>query len=264
MPIIEARALSKTYQLRVKPEGMRAALRGLIHREVETRAAVQNLSFAVERGEIVGLLGANGAGKTTTLKMLAGILYPTSGQATVAGCTPTRRERTFLKRIAFVMGNKSDLSWDLPAADTFRYQQLVYEVEEGRYRKNLDFLTELLEVGPLLHTPLRRLSLGERMKMELINSFLYDPELIFLDEPTLGLDLNSQSAIRRLLKAYCQERQATMILTSHYMQDIEATCSRVLLLREGRLALDAGMNALNGPGLTFQERMQELMGGESG
>jgi ABC-2 type transport system ATP-binding protein len=207
----------------------------------------------------VGLLGENGAGKTTTLKMLSGIQYPTSGRVTVDGFTPTRRRKTFLRKISFVMGNKSDINWDLPAADTFRYQQLVYDVPDDEYRENVALLSELLDVKHLLNTQLRRLSLGERMKMELINSFLYSPDIVFLDEPTIGLDLKSQIAIREFLRRYREVRNTTIIITSHYMDDIEETCVRVILLNRGKKIFDGGLTELKRPDMPFREIILSMM-----
>jgi len=257
--MIKVENLTKIYKVHEKPEGFHNTLRDLINRQYKEKIAVDNLCFNVKQGEIVGLLGENGAGKTTTLKMLNGILYPTHGSVIVDGYTPTERKQAFLRKICFVMGNKSDISWDLPAVDTFKYQQLVYDVPEKEYRDNVAMLSELLDVKHLLNTQLRRLSLGERMKMELINSFLYSPELVFLDEPTLGLDLNSQIAIRRFLKQYRKERNTTMIITSHYMDDIEETCDRVILLKSGRKAFDGQLSELKQPDQPFKETILALM-----
>lgn len=257
--MIKVENLTKIYKVHEKPEGFRNTLRDLLNRQYKEKIAVDNVSFNIERGEIVGLLGENGAGKTTTLKMLTGILYPTQGNVIVDGYTPPERKQAFLKKICFVMGNKSDISWDLPAVDTFKYQQLVYDVPEKEYRENIALLSELLNVKHLLNTQLRRLSLGERMKMELINSFLYSPELVFLDEPTLGLDLNSQIAIRRFLKEYRKERNTTMMITSHYMDDIEETCDRVILLKTGQKAFDGPLSELKQPDQPFKEAILTLM-----
>ena len=263
MSIISVQNLSKTYRVHEKSAGFRNTVKDLFARIYIYKQAVDDISFDVEPGQIVGLLGENGAGKTTSLKMLTGILYPTNGSITVAGFTPIQRKRAFLKKICFVMGNKSDINWDLPAVDTFRYQQLVYSVEDGVYRKNLAMLSELLGVTHLLNTQIRRLSLGERMKMELINSFLYSPEIIFLDEPTIGLDLVSQIAIRNFLKSYRQERKTTTILiTSHYMDDIEETCDRVILLNHGRKAFDGGIDEIKRPDMPFKDIILSMMNGD--
>ena len=262
MSIISVHNLSKTYRVHEKPAGFKNTVKDLFARKYVYKQAVDDISFEVEPGEIVGLLGENGAGKTTSLKMLTGILYPTTGCITVAGYMPTQRKRAFLKKICFVMGNKSDINWDLPAVDTFRYQQLVYDVADNEYKKNLAMLSGLLGVTHLLNTQIRRLSLGERMKMELINSFLYSPEIVFLDEPTIGLDLGSQIAIRGFLKSYRQERKTTtIIITSHYMDDIEETCDRVILLSHGRKAFDGGIDEIKRPDMPFKDIVLSMMNG---
>ena len=259
--IIQAENLSKTYRVHEKPEGFKNTIRDLFSRTYIEKIAVDGLSFSADTGEIVGLLGENGAGKTTTLKMLTGILYPTKGNVIVAGYTPTERKRDFLKKICFVMGNKSDINWDLPAIDTFRYQQLVYDIPDVLYRSNLSMLSEMLGVTDLLNTQIRRLSLGERMKMELINSFLFSPEIVFLDEPTIGLDLGSQIAIREFLKVYRQEKKTTMIITRHYMDDIEETCDRVILLTQGQKAFDGGIEEIKRPDMPFKDIILSMMNG---
>jgi len=260
MSIISVKNLSKTYRVHEKPAGFKNTIKDLFARKYIYKNAVNNISFDINPGEIVGLLGENGAGKTTTLKMLTGILYPTSGNITIAGFTPTKRKRAFLKKICFVMGNKSDINWDLPAVDTFRYQQLVYDVPDNEYKNNLSMLAELLGVTHLLNTQIRRLSLGERMKMELINSFLYSPEIIFLDEPTIGLDLGSQVAIRNFLKSYQKEKKdSTIVITSHYMDDIEETCGRVILLSQGQKAFDGDIEELKHPNTPFKDIILKMM-----
>jgi len=259
---IEVNALTKVYRIHEKPEGFKNTIKDLFARKYIEKTAVDSVSFNVDAGEIVGLLGENGAGKTTTLKMLTGILYPTSGGVTVAGYKPTDRKRAFLKKICFVMGNKSDINWDLPAVDTFRYQQLIYEIPADEYKKNLGVLSGLLDVGHLLNTQIRRLSLGERMKMELINSFLYSPDVVFLDEPTIGLDLGSQKAIRGFITGYRRERKTTMIITSHYMDDIEETCDRVILLTHGQKAYDGGIDGIKRPDMPFKDAVLSMMGAE--
>jgi len=259
--IIQANSLSKTYRVHEKPEGFKNTIKDLFSRKYIDKQAVNDLSFTINQGEITGLLGENGAGKTTTLKMLTGILYPTAGDVMVAGYKPTDRKRDFLKKICFVMGNKSDINWDLPAADTFRYQQLVYDIPDAEYRSNLAMLSELLDVTHLLNTQIRRLSLGERMKMELINSFLYSPEIVFLDEPTIGLDLSSQIAIRNFLKNYRREKKTTMLITSHYMDDIEETCDRVILLTQGQKVFDGGIEEIKRPDMPFKDIILSMMDG---
>ena len=259
MSIIRVNNLSKTYRIHEKPAGFANTFKDLFARKYIDKKAVDNISFTVNKGEVVGLLGENGAGKTTTLKMLTGILYPTSGSVTVDGFTPTQRKKAFLKKICFVMGNKSDINWDLPAVDTFRYQQLVYDVPDNIYHENLAMLSELLDAKHLLNTQLRRLSLGERMKMELINSFLYSPDIVFLDEPTIGLDLKSQISIREFLKKYRAERNTTIIITSHYMDDIEETCDRVILLNHGQKAFDGNILDIKRPDMPFKNIILAMM-----
>ena len=260
MSMIQVENLSKVYRVHNKPEGFRSAIKDLFQRKYIDKVAVDELSFSVEQGEIVGLLGENGAGKTTTLKMLTGILYPTAGKVTVAGYCPTDRKEDFLKQISYIMGNKSDINWDLPAVDTFRYQQLIYDVPEAEFSENVSYMAELFDVKHLLKTQLRRLSLGERMKMELINCFLYTPKVVFLDEPTLGLDLRSQIAIRSFLKKYRYDHKTTMMITSHYMDDIEDTCDRVILLQKGQKTFDGDIGELKKPEMSFKEGILNLMG----
>jgi len=259
---INAENLSKIYRIHEKPEGFKNTVKDLFARKYIEKRAVDNISFSVNQGEIVGLLGENGAGKTTTLKMLTGILYPTHGTIKIAGHIPTQRKKAFLKKLCFIMGNKNEMNWDLPAIDTFRYQQLVYEVPEAEYRENIKMLSELLGVSHLLNVQIRRLSLGERMKMELINNFLYSPEIVFLDEPTIGLDLGSQIVIRKFLREYRTQRNTTMIITSHYMDDIEETCDRVILLNHGKKAFDGGIEEIKRPDMPFKEIILEMMSRE--
>ena len=194
--------------------------------------------------------------------MLTGILHPSFGQIQVMGCDPFQRERDFLKKICFVMGNKSDVNWDLPAIDSFRYQQLIYDINEIDFEKNLDYLTGLLSVQDLLNIQIRRLSLGERMKMELINNFIYSPELIFLDEPTIGLDLESQIAVQKFIKTYAEQNNATVIVTSHYMDDIEEICQRVVILDEGKKTIDCGIEKIVNSDSSFKETIYNLMKSE--
>lgn len=262
--MISVRNVKKEFRIHEKPEGLKNGIGDLFHRKYICRTAVRDVSFSVARGEIVGLLGENGAGKTTMLKLLTGILFPTDGRITVSGFTPTDRKKDFLKSISFVMGNRSEVNWDLPAVDTFRYQQLVYEVPEDAFRENLKMLSALLEVEDLLKVPIRRLSLGERMKMELINSFLYSPRMVFLDEPTLGLDLRSQIAIRGFLKACRREMNTTIIITSHYMDDIEETCDRVILLGRGEKIYDGSISELRAPDQPFKEIILNMIKADKG
>src|ERR1700720_2729002 len=235
MPIIEATDLAKTYRVFQKREGLLGALRGLYRREYTNVRAVDAVSFAIEPGEMVAFLGPNGAGKTTTLKMLSGLIYPTSGTARVLGFTPWERPDAFRRRFSLVMGQKNQLWWDLPAADSFNLHREIYSLPREAFERTLGQLTEMFAVADLTRQPVRELSLGERMKMELIASLLHAPQLLLLDEPTIGLDVIAQVAIQRCLKEYNILRGVTMLLTSHYMRDVEALCSRVLVIATGHV-----------------------------
>lgn len=241
---IECRGLSKKYRTYSRPEGLRGSIRALFHRPYRDVAAVHPLDLKVERGEIVGLLGANGAGKTTCMKMFAGIVVPSSGHLRVAGHDPSRRENAFKRKIALVMGQKAQLWWDLPAQDSYRLLKEIYEIPESTYRERLDRLAGLLEVRDLLGIQVRRLSLGERMKLEIIACLLHQPEIVLLDEPTLGLDVNAQESIRHFFLEYGREHGATIVLTSHYMADVEALCPRVVLLVDGVKRYDGPIRRL--------------------
>jgi viologen exporter family transport system ATP-binding protein len=244
MPAIVVDALSKTYRVASKQPGLRGTLRHFFHRQYREVQAVRNVSFQVEPGEIVGFLGANGAGKTTTLKMLTGLLRPSTGTAQVLGHVPFDRSRAFLQQITLVMGQKQQLMWDLPAADSLRVNAAVYDVPPDEAARRIAELSELLGLGGELNQPVRKLSLGERMKCELLAALMHRPSLLLLDEPTLGLDINAQDAIRRFLAEYNQRYGATVLLTSHYMQDIVALCPRVILIHEGALIYDGSLSGL--------------------
>lgn len=236
--------LTKQFKVPVRDEGLRASTRSLFRREHRLVAAVNEISFTIQPGEIVGFLGPNGAGKTTTLKMFSGILNPTGGTATVLGHRPFQRRHEFLRRIALIMGNRSQLDWDLPAADSFRLQAAIYDLAPDEVRATRDEIVDLLDLGRLLDTPARNLSLGERMKFEIALSLLHDPAVIFLDEPTLGLDLTMQRRIRSFLAEHNRRRGTTMLLTSHYMADVEALCERVIVIDGGRIRFDGALTAL--------------------
>jgi ABC-2 type transport system ATP-binding protein len=244
MPIIEAVGLSKTYRVYQKKEGLLGAVRGLFRREYKEVRAVENVNFAIEPGEVVGFLGPNGAGKTTTLKMLSGLIYPTSGTARVLGHVPWQREDAFRRRFALVMGQKNQLWWDLPAADSFQLHREIYSLPRPAFEKTLGELTELFGVRELTRQPVRELSLGERMKMELIAALLHQPQLLLLDEPTIGLDVVAQVTIQKCLREYNTTRGVTMLLTSHYMRDVEALCRRVLVITHGKLLYDGPLSGI--------------------
>jgi ABC-2 type transport system ATP-binding protein len=244
MLAIRVRDLSKSYRVAVKQPGVSGALRHLLGRQHRDILAVQAVSFDVEPGEVVGFLGANGAGKTTTLKMLTGLIRPSSGEATVMGHVPFARQRSFLSDITLVMGQKQQLMWDLPARDSLKVNAAVYDIAPKDAERRVDELAEMLGVGAQLNQPVRKLSLGERMKCELLAALLHRPKLLLLDEPTLGLDVNAQDAMRRFLRDYNQRYAATVLLTSHYMADILALCRRVLFIHEGKLIYDGSLSGL--------------------
>jgi ABC-2 type transport system ATP-binding protein len=242
--VIRARDLTKHFRVHKRPPGFASALRSLIHRRYEVVRAVDGVSFTIERGERVGFLGPNGAGKTTTLKVLSGLLHPTSGEVSVEGCVPFRRQASFLGKITLVMGQKSQLIWDLPPAETYAMNRAVFDVPRAQFDKTLGELTELLELAPLLDKPTRQLSLGERMKCELAAALLHRPTTLFLDEPTIGLDVAMQVAIRDFVRSYNQRHEATVLLTSHYMDDVVALCPRIIVIDQGKLIHDGDLRQL--------------------
>ncbi len=243
-PAISVRDLRKTYVVSDRDPGAAAALRSLLRRKTREIAAVDGISFELRPGEIVGFLGPNGAGKTTTLKMLSGLLHPTSGHVDVLGHVPSRREREYLRRITLVMGQRNQLVWDIPAADSFELNRAIYGIAPADYRRTLDELVALLELEPLLRKPVRTLSLGERMKCEVAAALLHRPQVVFLDEPTIGLDVTMQRRIRAFIAEYNRSTGATVLLTSHYMADVEALCRRVIVIRRGRLLFDGELSGL--------------------
>jgi ABC-2 type transport system ATP-binding protein len=236
--------LTKVYTVHERDAGLGAALRSLVRRKYREVRAVGGVSFEVAAGEVVGFLGPNGAGKTTTLKMLSGLLHPTGGEARVLGHVPWRREKEYLRRISMVMGNRSQLIWDIPAIDSFRVNQAVYRVPEAQYRQTLEELTALLDLKELLNKQVRSLSLGERMKCELAASLLHRPQVLFLDEPTIGVDVTMQTRIRQFIAEYNRAHGATIILTSHYMADVTALCRRVIVIHHGKILYDGSLDAL--------------------
>jgi ABC-2 type transport system ATP-binding protein len=244
MPIIEATDLTKIYRVFQKKEGLLGAVRGLFRRQYKEVRAVDGVSFTIEPGEMVAFLGPNGAGKTTTLKMLSGLIYPTSGSAQVLGFVPWERADAFRRRFSLVMGQKNQLWWDLPAADSFQLHREIYSLPAADFQRTLGELTELFGVKELTRQPVRELSLGERMKMELIAALLHQPQLLLLDEPTIGLDVVAQVTIQKCLKDYNALRGVTMLLTSHYMRDVEALCSRVLVITHGKVVYDGPLSGI--------------------
>jgi len=244
MAIIEIENLCKSYRVYQKREGVLASIGGLFKRDYKQVEAVRDVSLTVEAGEFVAFLGPNGAGKTTTLKLLSGVINPDSGSASVMGHVPWLRENAYRRKFALVMGQKNQLWWDLPAAESFRLNQHIYCMPADQFQKTRDELTEMLDVTRLLGQPVRELSLGERMKMELIAALLHQPEVLFLDEPTIGLDVVAQHKIQQFLKGYQQDRKNTILLTSHYMKDIEALCKRVVIIAGGSIYHDGSLEAI--------------------
>ncbi len=243
-PIISVQNITKHYQVHKKEEGLRGSLKSLFKRNYTTVKAVDDASFELHAGELVGFIGPNGAGKTTTLKMLSGLLYPTSGEINILGFRPYEKKTDFLKTISFVMGQKNQLWWDIPAIESFNLNKEIYEVPEKRYREVVDELIELLDLKNVIHQQVRRLSLGERMKCELVAALVYTPKVLFLDEPTLGLDVVMQKKIREFIKTYNKKYGATVILTSHYMDDVEEICDRIIMIDHGKLMFDGAISKL--------------------
>ncbi len=244
MSAIEVQNLGRTYKVYRKREGLFASVRGLLHREYREVHAVQDVSFTIDEGEMVAFLGPNGAGKTTTLKLLSGLIVPTSGSATVLGHVPWKREDAYRRRFSLVTGQKEQLWWDLPAQESFRLHKEIYRVSAADYKSRLDELTELLEVGELMSQPVRELSLGERMRMELIAALIHRPDVLFLDEPTIGLDVISQRRVQQFLLKYQKEQGITVILTSHYMKDVEALCDRAIVINKGTKIHDGSLDEI--------------------
>jgi ABC-2 type transport system ATP-binding protein len=244
MSIIVVENLSKTYPVAVKEPGIKGTLTHFFRRTYKQVKAVQDVSFFIEPGEIVGFLGPNGAGKTTTLKMLTGLIHPSNGIVKVAGYTPFRRQSPFLQKISLVMGQKQQLLWDLPALDSLRINAAIYQISDRIFQQRLAELAEMLSLQEKLTQPVRKLSLGERMKAELLAALIHHPQVLFLDEPTLGLDVNAQVAVREFLQTYNQRYGATILLTSHYMADITALCPRVMMIHQGQLIYDGSLDGL--------------------
>jgi ABC-2 type transport system ATP-binding protein len=244
MSVIEIRNLRKSYRVYQKQEGLWAAFTGLFNRQYREVQAVRGIDLDVEQGEFVAFLGPNGAGKTTTLKLLSGVINPTGGEARVMGHVPWKRENAYRRRFALVMGQKNQLWWDLPAAESFRLHQQIYCIDRANFQRVHDELVDLLGVRPLLNQPVRELSLGERMKMELTAALLHSPDVLFLDEPTIGLDVIAQHNIQKFLKHYQEVRQITILLTSHYMKDVAALCKRVVIINHGQIMYDGSLSGI--------------------
>jgi ABC-2 type transport system ATP-binding protein len=244
MSVVHVDELSKTFFVPEREAGLAAAFRGLFRRRNREVRAVDRISFDIAQGEVVGFLGPNGAGKTTTLKMLSGLLYPTGGEARVLGHVPSRRERDLLRRMTLVMGNRNQLQWDLPALDSFELNRAIYRLHRADFERMRDELIELLDIGDLVRKPVRNLSLGERMKVEIVGSLLHRPLVLFLDEPTIGLDVTMQRRIRSFIAEYNRRYEATVLLTSHYMADVVALCRRVIVIHHGRILFDGDLARL--------------------
>jgi ABC-2 type transport system ATP-binding protein len=242
--VVHVNELTKIFKVPEREPGLRAAAKALVRRTTRDVHAVEAISFDIEPGEVVGFLGPNGAGKTTTLKMLAGLLYPTSGEARVLGHIPSKREKDYLRRMTMVMGNRNQLQWDIPALDSFELYRAIYRLRREDYLAMRDELVELLDVGDLVRKPVRNLSLGERMKVEIVGSLLHRPQVLFLDEPTIGLDVTMQKRIRIFVAEYNNRHGATVLLTSHYMADVEALCKRVIVIHHGRILFDGALASL--------------------
>jgi viologen exporter family transport system ATP-binding protein len=243
-PAVHVDGLLKVFDVPEREAGLVAAAKGLVRRKTRAVRAVDEISFSVEPGEVVGFLGPNGAGKTTTLKMLSGLLYPSGGEARVLGFEPSKRQRGFLSRITLVMGNRNQLQWDLPALDSYELNRAIYRIPRDRFAPTRDELIELLDIGDLVRKPVRQLSLGERMKAEIVGALLHQPQVLFLDEPTIGLDVTMQKRIRAFVADYNARYEATVLLTSHYMADVEALCKRVVVIHHGRILYDGALAGL--------------------
>lgn len=242
MNVITVKHLSKYYQVHQKEPGLTGSFKSLFNRKYYNAKAVDDISFEIGEGELIGFIGPNGAGKTTTLKCLSGLLYPTEGNVAVLGYTPFERKRPYLKQISLVMGQKNQLWWDLPAIDSFLLNKEIYEISDSYYKKTLDDLTELLDIKDILNVQVRKLSLGQRMKCELIAALIHTPKVLFLDEPTIGLDVLMQQKLRDFVKEYNKRYNATILLTSHYMKDVEQLCERIIVIDHGKILYDGNLS----------------------
>jgi ABC-2 type transport system ATP-binding protein len=259
-PVISVAELQKIFKVPEREPGLAAAMKSLVNRQYREVRAVDAISFEIQPGEVVGFLGPNGAGKTTTLKMLSGLLYPTTGRVSVLGHTPSRRERAYLRQIALVMGNRNQLQWDIPAADSFELNRAIYQVGWDEFRRTKDELVEMLDIGDLIKKPVRNLSLGERMKVEIVGSLIHLPKVLFLDEPTLGLDVTMQKRLREFVAEYNRRHHATVLLTSHYMADVEALCERVVIIDHGNIRYDGALADLSRRVASYKDLTVTLAG----
>lgn len=251
--VIETKNLTRKYQTYRKPNGLMNSVRGFFNRQYEEKTALAPTNLSIEGGQIIGLVGANGAGKTTLLKLLSGLIYPTEGEASILGFDPWKRQPEFLRQISILLGQKNQLWWDIPAQDSFDLLASIYDLDEKTVQKRARELAELLQCESLLHVQLRRLSLGERMKMEIIGSLLHKPRVLFLDEPTIGLDIMAQSTIREFLASYVEKEKPTIILTSHYMDDISKLAHRLLLISQGQIVYDGTVSDFTNKAETTQK-----------
>lgn len=242
--MIKVQNLTKTFVSHIKEPGLRGSLKALVKREKKTKEALKSINLEIKQGEIIGLIGANGAGKTTLVKILSGIVHPTSGEATVLGFKPWERQNEYRKQMSLIMGQKAQVWWDLPALDSFLLLKEIYQIPENIYKNNIEFLADTLMVKDQLRTQVRKLSLGERMKIELMAALLHQPQVIFMDEPTIGLDLSAQRAVREFMKNYQKEFKPITILTSHYMEDIKELCPRVVIIKEGEFVYDGALSQI--------------------
>lgn len=240
--MIKVENLSKTFESHVKEPGLKGSIKALFKREKKIKEALKSVSLEIKQGEIIGLIGSNGAGKTTLVKILAGIVHPTSGDATVLGFRPWERNNEYRKQMCLIMGQKNQVWWDLPALDSFILLKEIYQIPDALYKKNVEFLADTLMVKDQLKTQVRKLSLGERMKIELMASLLHQPKVIFLDEPTIGLDISAQKAVREFMKSYQREFKPITILTSHYMEDIKELCPRIVIIKQGEFVYDGALS----------------------